>query len=98
MTFLRPAAFIAAVMVGLFGLVAAPMAVQAEVTVVTPIIDGDGTGIGSLLPCPSTKPTCTGWCITGTCTKYGNLVYQYVLINGVWLQRQVFVVTSCACA
>ncbi len=81
-TLLRPAAFIAAVMVGLFGLVAAPMSVQAEETVVTPIIDGDGF---IRPPCASANTsTCNGWCsilVPGTCKPGFTTVTTYIYIG-----------------
>lgn len=70
-TLLRPAAFIAAVMLGLFGLVAAPMSVQAEtvVNVAPPLCDFVG-------------PACSGFCFIGKCTiKFHTIsvpVYTYL--------------------
>ena len=93
-TLLRPAAFIAAAVLGLFGLVAAPMSVQAEVMGVEAL---DGFII-IRLPCPSSAPGCGGWCFTGSCSgTYKNVRHVYILPDGTLYETIDRVLDFCSC-
>jgi hypothetical protein len=64
---MRPAAFVAALMLALLGVVAAPMATQAEVAVEPPL-------------CGFVGPGCTGSCSIGSCTIQFHYIAVEVLI------------------
>ena len=90
-TLLRPAAFIAAVMLGLFGLVAAPMSVQAEVVISTEVATESRwchlTAAGQ----------CQGLCILGTCKDKFETRTQTWYVNGVPYTQTYQVFVGCGC-